>query len=373
MNNLKSFLILFLIACIFSIGSCKRDEPNDFPVIPEPVIDTVNYDSTPYALEYGLFPTPEFNGNPLTVQGVRLGRMLFYETLLSRDNSISCSSCHQQEHGFSDPNQFSSGVDGSLGGRQAMSVFNTAWHRNEFFWDGRAHLLRDQALMPIQDKLEMKETLGNVVSKLQAEQDYIDQFERAFGDTMITSERISLALEQFMNSIVSNRSKYDDFLAGKATLSDSEERGRVLFFAEYNPSFPDVSGADCQHCHGGSNFDNPRYANNGLDEGPDIKDIGREKVTGDPKDRGAFKIPSLRNIEVTAPYMHDGRFTTLEQVVDHYDHGIQKSPSLDPALVFTTQTGLMLSDQDKIDLIAFLKTLTDQEVLKDARYSDPFK
>jgi len=175
-----------------------------------------------------------------------------------------------------------------------------------------------------------------------------------------------------MNSIISNQSKYDKYLDGQASLTDSEERGRILFSAEYNPGFPNLSGADCAHCHGGNNFDNNRYMNNGLDSEPNQTDIGREAVTEDPKDRAAFKVPSLRNIELTAPYMHDGRFTTLEEVVDHYDHGIVISGSVDPALAFSTQTGLQLSDQDKIDLISFLKTLTDEEMIADERFSDPF-
>ena len=343
-------------------------------VIPDPINleDVYSQDNTPYELAIGGFPTPDFNGNPLTVEGVKLGRMLFYEKMLSKDNSISCGSCHLQEKGFSDPDQFSEGVEGSLGKRQAMSVFNTAWHTNEFFWDGRSHLLRDQSLKPIEDELEMNETLENVVEKLSQEDAYRGQFIKVFGDQQITSERMSLALEQFMNSIVSNQSKYDMFQTGTVNLTESEERGRELFFAEYNPSFPETSGADCAHCHGGNNFSNNRYMNNGLDEEADQDDVGRQEVTGDARDKAKFKVTSLRNIELTAPYMHDGRFTTLEQVVDHYNDGIKLSPTLDPALEYTTQTGLMLTDQDKADLVAFLKTLTDETLAIDERYSDPY-
>ncbi|HAQ70562.1 c-type cytochrome [Salibacteraceae bacterium] len=358
-------LIALLTPLVFSL--CKRE-----PEIAINMSNNAAYDDTPYDLDYGRFAEPDMGDNALTIEGVKLGRLLFYETLLSKDNSISCGSCHIQEKGFSDPNRLSEGVDGSLGKRQAMPVFNMLWHTNEFFWDGRAHLLRDQSLMPIQDDLEMKETLENVVAKLNATNTYPAQFLRAFGDEEITAERMSLAMEQFMNSIISNQSKYDKYLDGQASLTDSEERGRILFSAEYNPGFPNLSGADCAHCHGGNNFDNNRYMNNGLDSEPNQTDIGREAVTEDPKDRAAFKVPSLRNIELTAPYMHDGRFTTLEEVVDHYDHGIVISGSVDPALAFSTQTGLQLSDQDKIDLISFLKTLTDEEMIADERFSDPF-
>ena len=363
----KKPIILVVLFSPFIFSLCKED-PAGMPAIDK----MAQYDDSPYELDFGRFAEPEMNGNPLTIEGVKLGRMLFYETLLSKDNSISCASCHIQENGFSDPDQLSSGVDGSLGKRQAMPVFNTLWHTNEFFWDGRAHLLRDQTLMPIQDELEMKETLESVISKLNGSEIYPDQFIRAFGDEVITSERMSLALEQFINSIISNRSKYDKYLDREAALTASEERGMVLFNAEYNPGFPDISGADCAHCHGGNNFDNNRYMNNGLDSDANQTDIGRESVTGEARDRAAFKVPSLRNVELTAPYMHDGRFQTLEEVVEHYDHGIVISGTVDPALAYSAQTGLQLTDQDKIDLINFLKTLTDNEVISDERYSDPF-
>ncbi len=363
MNKIK--ILVGMSVAIFMLSQCKEGGPGDITSDPEAVLN-----ETPYELAIGTFPEPEFNGNELTVEGVRLGKMLFYEKMMSQDNSISCGSCHKQENGFSDPDRLSEGVGGSLGKRQAMAIFNTAWHTNEFFWDGRSHLLRDQSLKPIQDELEMKETLEGVITKLQEEQIYLDQFTRAFGDESITSERMSLALEQFMNSIVSNQSKYDAFLAGSASLTDSEERGRVLFFAEYNPSLPEVSGADCAHCHGGNNFDNNRYMNNGLDVLADQTDIGREEVTENPQDKAKFKVTSLRNIELTAPYMHDGRFETLEEVVDHYNENIRVSPTVDPALEYTTQTGLMLTDQDQTDLVAFLKTLTDETLATDERYAD---
>ena len=259
------------------------------------------------------------------------------------------------------------------GKRQAMSVFNMAWHTNEFFWDGRAHLLRDQALLPIQDPLEMNESLANVIAKLKDSESYRNQFIRAFGSDEINELRISLALEQFMNSIVSFNSKYDQFLRGEATLSASEERGRALFFDEFNPGFPSTSGADCAHCHAGRTFENDLYMNNGLDADGQFMDEGRYEATNDPADKGKFKVTSLRNIELTAPYMHDGRFSTLEEVIDHYNDGLKASATLDPALNYTRVSGgLQLTAQDKADLIAFLKTLTDQDLISDPRYSDPF-
>ena len=357
---MKYLTLLFLCILIIGFTACDNEE-----VIPK--------DETPYNLSYGDLPVPVLpSDNPLTVQGVELGKMLFYETMLSKDGTQSCASCHRQEDGFSDTTQFSIGVENLPGKRQAMPVFNMAWHTNEFFWDGRAHLLRDQSLKPIQDPLEMNETLENVITKLSGEKEYRDQFSRAFGSTEITSEKMSLAMEQFMMSIVSYQSKYDEYLAGTTQLTASEERGRVLFFAEYNPFFPDQSGADCAHCHSGRNFENDEYMNNGLDTDANITDIGREEVTEDANDKGKFKVPSLRNIEMTRPYMHDGRFQTLEEVIEHYNSGIKTSTTADPTVLNTQSTGLFLNAQDKEDLLNFLKTLTDDTFLNNSEYASPF-
>jgi cytochrome c peroxidase len=337
---------------------------------PEPEIIL---DETPYILEYGSLPAPEIAAdNPLTIEKVKLGRMLFYETQLSKNGEMSCATCHVQEFGFSDTTRFSIGVEGLPGKRQAMGVFNMAWNSNEFFWDGRAHLLRHQSLKPIEDPLEMNETLENVIAKLSSDQMYTDQFIRAFGSEEITSEKMSLAMEAFMNTIVSYDSKYDQYLAGTATLTESEERGMNLFFTEYNPFFPEMSGADCAHCHGNENFENDLYMNNGLDTDAEMLDDGRMKVTMNAEDRGKFKVVSLRNIELTAPYMHDGRFKTLEEVVDHYNEGLKVSTTLDPALEATIAQGLLLSEQDKVDLVNFLKTLTDQTMVNNPDYASPF-
>jgi cytochrome c peroxidase len=285
---------------------------------------------------------------------------------------MNCATCHIQEDGFSDLNQFSTGVEGLQGGRQAMAIFNLAWNENGFFWDGRAELLRHQSILPIQDPLEMNETLVNVIAKLSADTLYTSQFNRAFDGGAITSLNISFALEAFMMSIVSDNSKYDRYLNGTESLTASEENGRVLFFAEYNEFFPLTSGADCAHCHSSTNFENDQYMNNGLDNDAGVTDIGREEVTNDANDKAKFKVTSLRNIAVTGPYMHDGRFTTLEEVVDHYNNGIEQSATLDPALNATTSTGLMLDATEKADLINFLKTLTDDSYLNNPDYKSPF-
>jgi len=355
---------LLILTGIFFFVACKDD---DAPA------ETILIDETPYVLAYGALPEPTLPAdNPLTVQGVQLGKMLFFEKLMSKDGTQACADCHRQPDGFSDSTKFSIGVEGLPGKRQAMPIFNMAYHTNQFFWDGRANLLRDQSLLPIQDPLEMNETLENVIANLGNEKMYRDQFTRAFGSEEITSEKMSLAMEQFMMSIISNDSKYDQWQAGTATLTESEERGRLLFETEYNPFFPEFSGADCAHCHGGANFENDQYMNNGLDTDAEFTDMGRENATEDAADRAKFKVPTLRNVAVTAPYMHDGRFQTLEEVVDHYNEGIKESSTADETVLNTKDTGLFLTEQDKVDLVNFLKTLTDQTFLTNEDYKTPF-
>lgn len=369
----KTFIYtaLVVVAIATTVVACSKDDD----VAGESALPTIAglYDNTPYNLQYGTLPTPSIpSDNPLTIQGVELGRMLFYDKQLSGDGTLACAGCHVQEHGFSDTARFSIGILGFPGGRQAMASVNMLWNNNEFFWDGRAHLLRDQAILPIQDSLEMNETLANVIAKLSSSQTYLDQFERAFGNNVIDSFKVSLALEQFMNSIVSWNSRYDKVERGDLSYTASEQRGKDLFFDEYNPFFPATSGADCAHCHSGGNFENDLYMNNGLDADVNFLDDGRMKVTFNAMDRAKFKVPTLRNIELTPPYMHDGRFTTLEQVVDHYNSGLVNSTTIDPALENTRTTGLFLTALDKADLVAFLKTLTDTDMTSDPRFSTPF-
>ena len=253
-----------------------------------------------------------------------------------------------------------------------MAVVNMAWNSNAFFWDGRAHLLRDQVLKPIEDQLELNLSLEELIQRLKNHSEYPDLFIEAF-DAEIDAFHISLALEQFCNSIVSGNSKYDRFLAGTDTLTASEERGRQLFFAEFNPGFPDISGADCAHCHGGANFENDAYMNNALDSDENMEDPGHALVTDQDSDNGKFKVPSLRNIALTPPYMHDGRFSSLEEVVEHYNSGMQMSSTIDPALIYPLNAGgLQLSDQDIVDLVAFLHTLSDESLLTNPEYASPF-
>lgn len=357
---MKKYLLLLLIIPVFQ--ACN----------PDPADPPATYDPTPFELKVGNFPTPDLPAdNKLTVAGVQLGRMLFYEKKLSKDGSQACADCHLQEDAFSDIRQFSIGVEGLPGKRQAMAVMNLAWHQNGLFWDGRAPKVRDQALKPIQDPLEMNETLDNAVAKLKADKQYTDQFIRAFGDAEVTSERMALAMEQFMLTMVSNNAKYDKVLRGEATFTEAEQRGKDLFFKEFNPATKE-KGGECFHCHAGHNFTNDKYMNNGLDTEAGITDPGRQQVTNKPLDRGKFKVPSLRNIEFTAPYMHDGRFATLEAVLDHYNTGVKQSSTVEFLLQYNMQPGgLQLSAQDKSDILAFLKTLSDPDFLSNPAYKKP--
>lgn len=358
----KILYAFFAISCLFA--ACDSKEPVETPA---------TYDPTPYILKIADFPTPDLPAdNKLTIAGVQLGRMLFYEKMLSKDGSQACADCHKQEDAFSDIRRFSIGVEQLPGKRQAMAVMNLAWHQNGLFWDGRAPKVRDQALKPIQDPLEMNETLPNVVAKLSDDKKYTDQFIRAFGNEAVTAERIGLALEQFMLTMVSANAKYDQYLRGTATLTASELRGKDLFFSEFDP-FGSEKGAECFHCHAGHNFTNDEFMNNGLDTDVGMTDEGRQKVTGDPLDKAKFKVPSLRNIALTPPYMHDGRFATLEEVIEHYDHGVQQSATVDFLLQYNLQPGgLQLTVQDKADLIAFLHTLTDETFLYEPALKSPF-
>jgi cytochrome c peroxidase len=305
-----------------------------------------------------------------TDAGATLGRVLFYDKRLSTNQTVACATCHQQAHGFSDPRQFSMGFDGSVGTRNAMGLSNARWYqRRHFFWDERANTLEDQLLGPIQNPIEMGMTLEALTNRLAAEPFYTNLFAVAFGSSDITTNRISMALSQFVRSIVSVRSKYDAGTGNNfANFTPQENLGRQLFLGQVgNPPL------NCAACHGTDNFvPGPAINNNGL-EFPYV-DRGLGAITGLPQDNGKFKVPSLRNIELTAPYMHDGRFTNLEQVVEFYNSGVVNNPNLSPPL--RTPNGGVLRPNwtaaQKAALVAFLKTLTDTNLAADPKLSDPF-
>ena len=300
------------------------------------------------------FPLPNLPGdNPLTEERVALGKMLFHETRLSRTGEVSCSSCHLESHGFSDPRSVSLGVEGRQGTRNAMTLFNLAWKTGGFLWDGRAKTLREQALLPIKDHAEMDETIDNVIRKLKADPGYVSGFAAAFDPPGITAEKIGLAIEAFVLTLSSFNSKFDRAMKGTSALTEQEQRGFRLFFTEFEPRSGQL-GADCFHCHGGALFTDHGFHDNGLAPG---KDIGLGAITGKEADRRKFSTPSLRNNSRTAPYMHDGSIQTLEQVVEHYSTGVHRSETLDPNLAKHPAKGLGLSSEDKAALVAFLKTL----------------
>jgi len=318
---------------------------------------------TPYPFQMGAtFPIPDLpRDNPLTVERVELGKKLFFEKALSVNNAQSCADCHLPEKAFADNRRIARGAEGDFGPRNTMPLFNLAW-KKEFFWDGRAKSLRAQVLQPIQNPIEMHESLTNVCAKLCATDkiNYAGLFTAAFGSPEITAEKISLALENYLLTLTSFDAKFDRVLRGEAKFSAEERRGFELFSTEYDPRRGQY-GADCFHCHGGPLFQSQSFANNGSDAA--FTDIGREKVTGKASDRGKFSVPSLRNVALTAPYMHDGRFRTLEDVIEHYSTGIPRSPTLDPNLAKHPDGGVPLSEVDKKALVAFLKTLTDAQFL----------
>lgn len=331
---------------------------------------------------------PSFMVNPILAQdntpltnitsdlGATLGRVLFYDKRLSTNQTVSCASCHQQKFGFSDPRPLSVGFNGGLTGRNSMGLSHARWYqRRHFFWDERAATLEDQVLQPIQNAVEMGMTLDALTNRLAAEPYYTNLFAKTFGSPAITSGRISQALAQFVRSIVAVQSKYDTGVSNNfANFTAQENLGRQIFLGQVgNPP------ATCAACHGTDNFvPGPALNNNGL-EFP-YRDLGVGGITGNAADNGKFKSPSLRNIELTAPYMHDGRFATLEEVVEFYNSGVVDNPNLSPPLRLPPAPGqtvgpvrrLNLTTQQKAALVAFLKTLTDPNLATAEKYSDPF-
>lgn len=308
------------------------------------------------------FPAPvyTFNNNPVTGEGFELGRALFYDPVLSGDSSVSCANCHQQTRAFSDPvHRFSKGVDDASGFRNAPAIQNTAFQEH-FFWDGGVNHLDFVPINAITSELEMKETLDRVISKLKAMPTYRHRFTAAFGSDDINSQRMLFALSQFMNMMVSAGSPYDRYTRGdKSALTSQAQEGLRLFERL------------CSGCHATDLFTDGSFRNNGLAPSS-INDLGRERITGSTSDRHKFKVPSLRNVALTSPYMHDGRFKTLDEVIAHYRSGIVDSETLDPQLRQDGLTQLIMSDEQQAAIVAFLETLTDRDFILDNRFTNPF-
>ncbi len=304
--------------------------------------------------------------NPLTEEGVALGRMLFYDPVLSKNGTVSCASCHQQDKAFSDGLALSkAGVSGEQLKRHVPSLVNLAW-MNGMFWDGGAKDVESLNFGPLTHPDEMGQDLKAVAQKLQNDAHYPQLFKQAFGTDSITSAYITRALAQFERTLISGNSRYDRYVRGEANsrLNSMELEGLVLFQEH------------CSSCHATDLFTDNGYHNNGLDAVfPDAHEglaLGRGRVTAQQADIGKYKTPTLRNIAFTAPYMHDGRFETLEQVLEHYGSGIQVSPSLAPQLQANGKAGIPVSTAEKEKLIAFLHTLSDGSFVNDKRFSNPF-
>ena len=303
------------------------------------------------------FPKPnyDFKNNKVSHEGFMLGRRLLYDPILSKDSSISCATCHQRIAAFAHiDHQLSHGINGMIGKRNVPPLQNLVWGQS-FMWDGGVNNLEVQPINPITNPIEMNENLAEVVTRLKQSDFYREAFREAYKDTIINSQRMLKALTQFMGLMVSADSRYDKFMRHEDTLSQFEFNGLVVFREK------------CAKCHREPLFTDESYKSSGLKPDTSLNDIGRELITGRPGDRYRYKVPSLRNVAVTYPYMHDGRFRSLEQVLDHYSHGDFYSMNIDPELTETTD----LTDTEKKEIIAFLKTLTDKTFLYDRRFADP--
>ncbi len=347
---MKYFVFLLLA---FVLG-CKDPKPPTPPEQP--------YEPTPVTLELPyLFPKMEIpEDNPLTEEGIALGRKLFYEPMLSGNGTQSCAGCHLQTNSFAEPTRFSTGIDGLTGRRNAMPIINVGW-MDKLFWDGRANGVEDQATFPVVDPLEMHADWSQVVEKLKTIPSYQELFRKAFKTSGITKERTVKAIAQFERTMVSYHSKTDEVavIGGGVFYDDLEQEGHDLFFSERG---------DCFHCHSGILFTDNLFHNNGLDSIHDA-DKGLYEVTHNHADIGKFKTPTLRNIAFTAPYMHDGRFETLDEVLDFYATSVQFSATLDPLMGH--QGGISMTSHERIAMKAFLMTLSDTTFLNNPAFSKP--
>ena len=360
MRMLPSVRLFLLATCVITLAiACRKDADTPatsggsgptpaLPGVPQWVLDSV-----------GPFAMPA--DNPLTVQGIALGRRLFYETALSDNYTLSCSSCHKQDHGFTDPLPFSVGTNGAVGTRSAMAITDLGWD-HFFFWDGRRPSFEAQAHDPVTNPIEMRNTWPEVVLRLQADPDYPGLFEGVFGTSTIDSTMVVRAIAQFERTLLSFNSRYDRFrfLGDSTALNTSEQRGLDLFTRD----------AHCTDCHREPWLSDGFLRNNGLDIVP--ADSGRAGVTGNAADLGKFKVPTLRNIAASPPYMHDNRFATLEEVLDFYANNVQvTAPTLD-AHMSPWQLGTIdLDAQDQADITAFLRALTDSTFLTNPAFGPP--
>lgn len=381
--NVKYILYIALSLAIF-LNACRPDDDDEDLIITDPPIeDTLTidwslytHDTTPYELSIPSTLPPNIiipPDNPLTVKGVALGRKLFYDPILSADSTQSCASCHLSSFGFTDAaKQFSVGIDGIAGKRNSMPIMNLGFINGQrLFWDGRSSSLEDQAILPIIDPVEMHNTWEKATQDLNNVRNYRIDFYEAFGITEITRDEVVKAIAQFERTLISGTSKYDLAVTPGSGVffNDLELEGYNLFYNEEG---------DCFHCHGDpALFTDNLFRNNGLSEVGSVEDFadkGLGEVTGNSFDNGLFRTPSLRNIALTAPYMHDGRFATLDEVLDHYSHGIKSSPNLDIILItdFNSE-GKFFTPEQRESLLAFLHTLTDTTFINNPAHQNPFE
>ena len=359
---MRRFVPLALVAAGFAgLVSCRKEEPKPETPAPAPVAQAPGagaaagggepFSSGDYStvLPLGLQAGAAFvrDDNPMSAKKIELGRQLYFDTRLSKDNTISCATCHAPEKGFSDGRATSAGIHGKTGGRNAPTVINRLFSADQF-WDGRAADLEAQALGPVQNPIEMGNTLEGMISNLNGIKPYAPVFKEAFGSEGITAERVGQAIASYERTVLSGNAPYDRYQAGdKSAMSESAVRGLALF--------SDPQRGNCVTCHAGFNFTDESYHNLGVGMDKPTPDLGRFEQTKTETDRGAFKTPTLRQITATAPYMHDGSETTLQQVIDFYDRGGLKNKWLSKEL-----RPLKLSAQEKADLVAFLESLTGE-------------
>lgn len=342
----KTGLILFVF---LSFVSCSDE-----------VIEPLEKDET-YNLSFpSYFPEMTFDtsGNPVTKNGVELGRKLFYEGRLSRNNTISCGFCHIQENAFTHHGHtVSHGVDDRIGIRNAPPIQNMAFLKR-YMWDGVIHNLNEQPIIPITNEDEMDSSMPEVISKLSSDSKYKKLFKSAYGDENITGERILKALSQFMVTMISADSKYDRVKQGKENFSSEETQGMNSFQQK------------CASCHSGELFTDESFRNTGMFYNTQFKDAGRSRVTLDQSDWMKFRVPSLRNVEYTAPYMHDGRFYSLEAVLNFYSDNVEDNSNLDPQLKQNGHIGIVMNTQEKQFIITFLKTLSDKAFISNPKFAE---
>jgi cytochrome c peroxidase len=345
----SGLLWVFSLFMVLILSSCSDE-----------VIEPLEKDEA-YSIESPSgFPKMTFDitGNPVTINGVALGKKLFYEGKLSRNNTISCGFCHIQEYAFTHHgHNVSHGIDNRLGIRNAPAIQNMAFLKN-YTWDGVSHNLDERSLVPITTDFEMDSSLPEAVGKLNADAKYKQMFKAAFGDENITGERILKAISQFIVTMVSADSKYDQYKKGQAAFTGKEIQGMNLFQQK------------CASCHSGELFTDESFRNTGMYYNAQFDDRGRYRVTLDWDDNMKFRVPSLRNVEYTAPYMHDGRFYTLDAVMNFYSDQVEDNPNLDPQLKQNGHLGIPMNTQEKQVIIAFMKTLSDKKFISDPKFAE---